>query len=94
MSTKRLTATAIHGGRSTSSSLPVVIPSGNGLVTAASSWSSRQTRDGNSNSGSTSFTILDCPAPVTPTAAALTAPAAPATPIRAKPNSRPLTFAG
>jgi hypothetical protein len=48
-------------------SLTVAIPSGNGLMTASSSWTSSQTRDGNSNSGSKSVTIGDCPvAPVPP----------------------------
>jgi len=48
-------------------SLTVAIPSGDGLVTASSSWTRAQTRDGNSNSGSNSFTIGDCPvAPVPP----------------------------
>jgi hypothetical protein len=60
--------TTIHGVASfagSSFSLTVGVPSGNGLVTASSSWTWAQTRDGNSNSGSNSFTIGDCPvAPV------------------------------
>jgi hypothetical protein len=54
----------LHGAASfagSSLSLTVAIPSGNGLVTASSSWTRAQTRDGNSNSGSNSFTIGDCP---------------------------------
>ena len=50
------------------SSLTVAIPSGDGVVTASSSWSSGETRDGNSNSGSTSLTIANCKAPVIPAA--------------------------
>jgi hypothetical protein len=49
-------------------SLTVAIPSGNGVVTASSSWSSAQTRDGNSNSGTDHLTIADCPAVVQPPA--------------------------
>jgi len=58
-------------------SLAVPIPSGNGVVTASSSWSSAETRDGGSDSGSTSLTIADCAVPVTPPAAVT--PARPAT---------------
>jgi hypothetical protein len=54
----------MHGVTSfagSSSSLTVAIPSGDGGVTASSSWSSAQTRDGNSNSGTYNLTIADCP---------------------------------
>lgn len=54
----------IHGVASfagSSFSLTVAIPSGDGLVTASSSWTSSQTRDGNSNSGAKSVAIGDCP---------------------------------
>jgi len=54
----------IHGVASfagSSFSLTIAIPSGDGLVAASSSWTSSQTRDGNSNSGSKSVTIGDCP---------------------------------
>jgi hypothetical protein len=47
------------------SSLTVPIPSGDGVATASSSWTSAQTRDGNANSGSSSLTIANCAA-VTP----------------------------
>src|ERR1700733_1537732 len=47
-------------------SLTVAIPSGNGLVTASSSWTWAQSRDGNSNSGWNNFTIGDCPPPPAP----------------------------
>jgi hypothetical protein len=56
--------TTIHGVASfpgSSFSLAVAIPSGDGLVTASSSWTWAQTRDGNSNSGSNNFTIGNCP---------------------------------
>ena len=62
--------TTTHGTASfagSSTSLTVAIPSGNGVVTASSSWSSAETRDGYSNSMSGKLTIADCPvAPVTP----------------------------
>lgn len=68
----------IHGAASfagSSFSLAVAIPSGNGLVTASSSWTWSQTRDGNSNSWSKSVTIGDCPVtpvpPETPSAPAV-----------------------
>jgi hypothetical protein len=47
-------------------SLTVAIPSGNGVVTASSSWTSSQTRDWNSNSSSTTLTLANCAAPITP----------------------------
>jgi hypothetical protein len=56
--------TTLHGVASfpgSSSSLTVAIPNSNGGVTASSSWSSRETRDGSSNSVSSSLTIADCP---------------------------------
>ena len=53
------------------SSLTVATPGDDGVVTASSSWSSAETRDGNSNSGSTTLIIADCPA-------AIITPAAPA----------------
>jgi hypothetical protein len=63
-------ATTMHGVASfagSSSSLTLAIQSGNGVVTASSSWSSAETRDRSSNSGSKSLTIASCPvAPVTP----------------------------
>jgi hypothetical protein len=52
------------------SSLTVPIPSGDGVVTASSSWTSAETRDGNANSGSTRLTVANCPAPVPATAPA------------------------
>jgi hypothetical protein len=86
----------LHGVASfagSSSSVTVAIPSGNGVVTASSSWSSAETRDGNSNSTSNSLTIGDCPAaPVTPAIPPpLATPPAPATP--SSPVAHP-TFAG
>jgi len=45
------------------SALTVPIPSSDGVVTASSSWTSAETRDGNSSSGSTSLTIANCPPP-------------------------------
>jgi hypothetical protein len=56
--------TRMHGLASfagSSSSLTVAIPSGDGAVTASSSWSSAQTRDGTSNSGTDKLTIANCP---------------------------------
>jgi len=47
------------------SSLTVPIPSGDGVATASSSWTSAETRDGTANSGSTSLTIANCPARAT-----------------------------
>jgi hypothetical protein len=68
----------MHGVASfagSSFSLTVAIPSGNGLATASSSWTRAQTRDGNSNSGSESVTIGDCPVtPVTPPSVTPSAP--------------------
>jgi hypothetical protein len=50
-------------------SLTVAIPGGNGTLTASSSWTSSQTRDGHSGSWSKNLTISDCPPPpVTPPA--------------------------
>jgi hypothetical protein len=79
--------TTLHGVASfpgSSYSLTVAIPSGNGAVTAVSSWSWAETRDGNSNSVSNSLAIADCPVirvgPVIPPAPATTpTPPAPAT---------------
>jgi hypothetical protein len=48
-------------------SLTVPIAGGNGTVTASSSWTSGQTRDGDSNSYSKNLTISDCPPPPTVT---------------------------
>jgi hypothetical protein len=45
------------------SSLTVPIPSSDGVATASSSWTRAETRDRTSNSGSTSLTIANCPAP-------------------------------
>jgi len=45
------------------SALTVPIPSSDGVVRASSSWTSAETRDGNSSSGSTSLTIANCPPP-------------------------------
>lgn len=60
----------VHGVASfagSSFSLAVAIPSGNGRVTASSSWTWAQTRDGNANSASYNFTIGNCPVvPVPP----------------------------
>jgi hypothetical protein len=80
--------TTLHGMASfpgSSYSLTVAIPSGNGVVTASSSWSSAETRDGNSNSVSKSLTIADCPVvkpppPVTPPPPVKTPP-----PVKAPP---------
>jgi hypothetical protein len=79
-SSKTLGGIASFAG--STSSLTVAIPSGNGVVTASSSWSSAETRDGNSNSGSTSEPITDCQVPAVPLAAA--APPVPA-PVAAGP---------
>jgi hypothetical protein len=58
------------------SSLTVPIPSGDGVATASSSWTAAETRDGNSNSGSTSLTIANCAAPaIAPATVAATGPA-------------------
>ncbi|MHB8234810.1 MAG: hypothetical protein ACYDHT_09180 [Solirubrobacteraceae bacterium] len=60
---------AVHGVASfpgSSSELAVVIPRGNGLLTASSSWTWAQTRDGNANSESSKLTIGDCPIVPTP----------------------------
>ena len=59
--------TTMHGTASfpgSTSSLTVPIPSGDGVATASSSWTSAETRDGNSNSGSSNLTIVGCAAPV------------------------------
>lgn len=64
-STVTMNGQASFAGSSYSST--IAIPSSDGAVTASSSWSWRQTRDGNSNSGSAKLTIADCPvAPVEP----------------------------
>ena len=58
--------TAIHGVApfpGSSLTLAVAIPSGDGRVTASSSWRWDQTRDGNASSGSQHITIGDCPVP-------------------------------
>jgi len=66
--------TTLHGMASfagSTSSLTVAIPSDDGVVTASSSWSSAETRDGNFNSGSTTLTIADCQVAITPAAPAV-----------------------
>ena len=58
------TTTTTHGRASfpgSSFSLTVAIASGNGTLTASSAWTSSQTRDGNSNSGTDNLTIANCP---------------------------------
>jgi hypothetical protein len=60
-STRTLEGVASFSGSSYSQT--VAIPSGNGWLTASSSWSSAETRDGNANSWSTRLTIANCPAP-------------------------------
>jgi hypothetical protein len=57
------------------SSLTVAIPRGNGVVTASSAWTPAETRDGNSNSGSTTDTIANCPAAIVAPPPPLVAPA-------------------
>jgi hypothetical protein len=52
----------------------VAVPRSNGVATMSTWWSSAQTRDGNSNSASTTLPIANCPAPVTPPAPAPAAP--------------------
>jgi hypothetical protein len=52
--------TSFAGG---TSSLTVPVPSSDGTVTASSSWTPAETRDGKSGSGSTSLAIANCPAP-------------------------------
>jgi hypothetical protein len=87
-------ASTTHRGASfagSSFSLTVAIPSGNGTVTASSSWSSAETRDGNSNSWSKSLTIAAAclPRPATPERPAT--PARPATPPPPVPPPPPAT---
>jgi hypothetical protein len=49
-------------------SLTVPVPAGNRVVTASSSWTMTQTRDGNHGSRSQDLTISNCPAPPMPPA--------------------------
>ena len=84
----------MHGVASfagSSFSLTVAMPSGNGLVTASSSWSSAETRDGNSDSGMDNLTIANCtvepPPPVEPPRPVIPPPIErPASPV-ARPSS-------
>ncbi len=75
--------TTTHGRASfagSSFSLTVAIPSGDGAVTASSWWSSSQTRDGNSNSGTNNLTITNCPT-VPPPPEVPTPPVTPPSPV-------------
>lgn len=73
-------AVVMHGSTSfagSASSQTVAIPSENGVATVSTWWSAAQTRDGNSNSVSSTLAIANCPAPVTPAPPAATAPVSP-----------------
>ena len=80
-------AITTHGSVSfagNSYSLTIAIAGGDGTVTASSSWSSSQTRDGNSNSATTVLTIANCPAvppPVKPPPPVTPPPVTPPLPV-------------